>query len=45
MGKTFRKDPLNTEDEMMELYDQLASQWARKVELSKRKQIAKRKFA
>jgi hypothetical protein len=32
MGKTYRKDPLLSEDEMMELYDKLASQWARRVE-------------
>jgi hypothetical protein len=36
MGKTHRKDPLQTEydseEKLMELYDKLASQWARKVE-------------
>ncbi len=36
MGKTHRKDPLqteyDTEEKLMELYDKLASQWARKVE-------------
>lgn len=36
MGKTHRKDPMQNEyeeeDKLMELYDKLASQWARKVE-------------
>ncbi len=36
MGKTYRKDPMQreyeAEDKMMELYDKLASQWARKAE-------------
>lgn len=45
MGKTFRNDPRNTEDEMMDVYDQLASQWARKVEMAKRRRLAKGKFA
>ncbi len=35
MGKTNRKDPLSSEDKLMELYDQLASQWAQKVESGK----------
>lgn len=38
MGKTHRKDPMQneyeTEEKLMELYDKLASQWARKVEAS-----------
>lgn len=41
MGKTYRKDRMqdeyDTEDKMMELYDKLASQWARKVEARKGK--------
>lgn len=41
MGKTHRKDPMQdeyaAEDRMMELYDKLASQWARKVEASRGK--------
>ncbi len=36
MGKTYRKDPMDREyeeeDKMLELYDKLASQWARKME-------------
>lgn len=39
MGKTYRKDPMQSEydaeDKLMELYDKLASQWAQKVESSK----------
>ena len=37
MGKTNKKDPLSSEDKLMELYDQLASQWAQKVESNKGK--------
>ncbi|MGI9028133.1 MAG: hypothetical protein ACR2FM_04845 [Candidatus Saccharimonadales bacterium] len=40
MGKTYRKDPMqekyDAEDKLMNLYDELASQWARKVESSRR---------
>lgn len=36
MGKTYRKDPMQdtyeAESKMMELYDKLASEWAKKVE-------------
>lgn len=36
MGKTHRKDPLqneyDAEEKLLDLYDKLASQWARKVE-------------
>ena len=37
MSKTYRNDPLSAEDKMMELYDKLASQWAKKVESGKSK--------
>ncbi len=40
MGKTYRKDPMqdeyDAEDKLMNLYDELASQWALKVESNKR---------
>jgi hypothetical protein len=35
MSKTNRKDFELSEDEMLDLYDQLASQWARKMEAQK----------
>ena len=37
MSKTYRKDPRDTEDQLMDLYDKLASQWAKKVEATKSK--------
>lgn len=37
MSKTQRKDALENEDKLMELYDRLASQWAQKVEANKAK--------
>lgn len=40
MGKTHRKDPMENaykaEDEMLDAYDKLASQWARKVEAARK---------
>ncbi len=37
MGKTNKKDAMSSEDQLMELYDQLATQWAQKVEANKSK--------
>lgn len=37
MGKTNKKDTMSSEDKLMELYDQLATQWAEKVEAGKSK--------
>lgn len=34
MSKT-KKESINSEEKLMELYDELASQWARKVEAGK----------
>lgn len=37
MGKTYRKQPQEYDEKLMELYDKLASQWAKKVEAGKGK--------
>lgn len=37
MGKTQKNEPQSSEEKLMELYDKLASQWARKVEANKGK--------
>lgn len=37
MSQTKRKDAQTSEDRLLELYDQMASQWARKMEAAKGK--------
>lgn len=37
MGKTYRKDPRDYDDYTMDLFDKLASQYARKIESTKSK--------
>lgn len=37
MNKIEKKEPISSEEKLMELYDKLASQWARKVEAEKGK--------
>ncbi len=39
MGKTNKKEETSSEDKLMELYDQLASQWAKKVEAANKSKI------